>query len=75
MPAHLAHGRAARRRLGAGRGDRARDPAGRDLVDGHPLHEATWELLLDRAGFVGVPRCPAATEQDRRIALAAAAPS
>jgi hypothetical protein len=40
-----------------------------DLVDGRPLHEATWELVLDRAGFVEVAPLPEGTGQDRRIAL------
>ena len=31
-----------------------RDAAARDLVDGVPLHESTWVLLLERAGFVEV---------------------
>ena len=30
----------------------AREAAAQDLVEGHPLHAATWALLLDRAGFV-----------------------
>jgi hypothetical protein len=52
-----------------------RDAAARDLVDGVPLHEATWELLLERAGFVEVAPLPDATGQDRRTALSAVAPS
>jgi hypothetical protein len=53
----------------------SRDAPARDLIDGHPLHEATWELLLDRAGFVEVAPLPDGTGQDRRIALSAVAPS
>ena len=53
----------------------SRDAPARDLIDGHPLHEATWELVLDRAGFVEVAPLPDGTGQDRRIALAAVAPS
>jgi hypothetical protein len=53
----------------------ARDAAAQDLVDGVPLHEATWELLLERAGFVEVAPLPDGTGQDRRIALSAAVPS
>ena len=53
----------------------SRDAPARDLIDGHPLHEATWELVLDRAGFVEVGPLPDGTGQDRRIALSAVAPS
>ena len=53
----------------------ARDTSAQDLVDGRPLHEATWELLLRRAGFVEVAPLPDGTGQDRRIAVSAAAPS
>jgi len=53
----------------------SRDAAARDLVEGRPLHEATWELLLQRAGFVEVAPLPDGTGEDRRIALAAVAPS
>jgi hypothetical protein len=52
-----------------------RDAAARDLVDGVPLHEATWALLLERAGFVEVGLLPDGTGQDRRTALSAVAPS
>ncbi len=52
-----------------------RDASAQDLVDGRPLHEATWELLLRRAGFVEVAPLPDGTGQDRRIAVSAAAPS
>lgn len=53
----------------------ARDEAARDLIDGVPLHQATWELVLARAGFVEVAPHPDWTRQDGRIALSAAAPS
>ncbi len=53
----------------------ARQSAARDLVDGRPLHEATWELVLDRAGFVEVAPLPDGTGQDPRIALSATAPT
>ena len=53
----------------------SRDAPARDLIDGRPLHEATWELLLDRAGFVEVAPLPDGTGLDRRIAVSAAAPS
>jgi hypothetical protein len=52
-----------------------REPAATDLIEGRPLHAVTWELLLDRAGFVDVAPMPAADQQDRRVAVAAAAPS
>jgi hypothetical protein len=53
----------------------SRDAPARDLIDGHPLHEATWELVLDRVGFVQVAPLPDGTGPDRRIALSAVAPS
>jgi len=53
----------------------SRDVAAQDLVSGRPLHEATWELLLQRAGFTEVAPLPDGTGQDRRIALSAVAPS
>jgi hypothetical protein len=46
-----------------------------DLVQGHSLHEATWELLLDRAGFVEVAPLGVAAGNDHRFALAAVTPS
>ncbi len=45
-----------------------------DLVVGHPLHAATWELLLSRAGFADVASLPGAETQDHRFALTAAVP-
>jgi hypothetical protein len=53
----------------------ARDVPAQDLVDGRPLHQATWELLLQRAGFVEVAPLPDVTGRDGRIALSAVAPS
>jgi hypothetical protein len=53
----------------------ARDAPARDVVDGRPLHTATWELLLQRAGFVEVAPLPDGTGQDRRTALSAVTPS
>jgi len=47
----------------------------RDLTQGRPLHEATWELLLDRTGFVEVAPLPAGTGADGRFAVSAATPS
>ena len=52
-----------------------RDPAALDLVDGRPLHAATWELLLGRAGFVEVTPLAASDGEDGRFALVAATPS
>ena len=49
-------------------------PAG-DLLDGHSVHAETWELLLGRVGFVDVAHLTAGAGQDRRFALAAAAPA
>jgi hypothetical protein len=46
-----------------------------DLLEGRPLHEATWELLLERAGFVEVAPLPAGVTHDGRFALAAVTPS
>ena len=59
----------------AGAGE-TREPAARDLIDGRPLHAATWELLLGavrvrRGGTAATPP----TVQDRRVALTAATPS
>ena len=56
---------AARHRVRAGGRRRRRDPAALDLVDGRPLHAATWELLLGRAGFVEVAPL-AASDGERR---------
>jgi hypothetical protein len=52
----------------------AREATAQDLVAGRPLHEATWELLLQRAGFVEVAPLPAGAQGDGRIALSAVAP-
>jgi len=52
-----------------------REPPVCDLVDGRPLHAVTWELLLDRAGFVEVAPLAGAEVQDRRFALTAATPA
>ena len=53
----------------------ARAPVALDLVDGRPMHVATWELLLGRAGFVDVSPLAAVGEQDGRFALVATTPS
>ncbi len=52
-----------------------REPAATDLIDGRPLHEATWELLLDRAGFVEVAPLLGDESLERRLALSACTPS
>ena len=57
-----------------GAGD-TREPPALDLIDGRPLHAATWELLLERSGFVEVAPLNAAEVQDHRFALTAATPS
>jgi hypothetical protein len=46
----------------------------RDLVAGRPLHESTWEVLLDRAGFVEVAPLAHTAGGDGRFALCATAP-
>ncbi len=51
----------------------ARDAVAQDLIAGRPLHEATWELLLRRSGFVEVAPMPE-DAPDHRIVLSAVAP-
>ena len=51
------------------------EASARDLTQGRPLHEATWELLLDRAGFIEVAPLLDGTAGDGRFALSAATPS
>jgi len=52
------------------------EPAATELVSGRPLHEATWELLLERAGFVEVaPLHAGPGVADGRFALSATTPS
>lgn len=53
----------------------ARAAPAQDLVDGRPLHQATWELLLQRAGFIDVAPLPDGHGPDGRLALSAVAPS
>ena len=53
----------------------AREPVALDLIDGRPMHAATWELLLGRTGFVDVSPLPSVGEQDGRFALVATTPS
>ncbi len=60
----------------AGSGE-AWEPTASDLLAGRPLHGATWEVLLERAGFTSVAplRGPIDLGNDTRLAVAAAAPS
>ena len=51
-----------------------RDAVAEDLVAGRPLHEATWELVLQRSGYVEVAPMPE-DAPDNRIVLSAVAPS
>jgi hypothetical protein len=51
-----------------------REAPARDLVAGRPLHEATWELLLHRAGFFEVAPLADASSGDTRVVVAAIAP-
>ncbi len=55
----------------------SREAPAADLVSGHPLHEATWELLLDRAGFAEVAPLTgdAGDAGDGRFAVTAVTPS
>jgi hypothetical protein len=52
---------------------RDRSSAGRDLSEGRSLSVDAWEVLLERAGFVG--DAPLVVAGDRRRILTAAAPS
>ncbi len=53
------------------------EPEASELLAGRPLHDTTWEVLLQRAGFRAVERLdgPIDVGADGRVALAAAAPS
>ena len=58
--------------VGAGE---SREPPAADLVDGRPLRPAaTWELLLERSGFVEVAPLDGAAVQDHRLALTSVPP-
>ena len=46
-----------------------------DVVPGTPLHAATWQLLLERAGLVRVEPLAAAGTDDGRFAVSSAMPS
>lgn len=53
----------------------ANAPTSQDMVDRAALHLETWELLLDRSGFVGVSPLPADTGGDERFGVSAHAPA
>jgi len=46
-----------------------------DLIDGRPLHAETWEVLLDRAGFVDIAPLPPNGAADRRFVVVASTPA
>jgi hypothetical protein len=50
-------------------------PTSHDMVDRAALHLETWELLLDRSGFVDVAPLPAGTGGDDRFAVSATTPA
>ncbi len=50
-------------------------PTSHDMVDRAALHLETWELLLDRSGFVDVTPLPVATGSDERFGVSAATPA
>jgi Methionine biosynthesis protein MetW len=52
-----------------------RGASAQDLIDGRPLHLATWELLLERTGFAEVAPLADGTGTDGRLALSAVLPS
>jgi hypothetical protein len=47
-------------------------PTAHDMVDRAALHLETWELLLNRSGFVDVTPLPAGTGGDERFGVSAA---
>jgi hypothetical protein len=53
----------------------SREALAADLVSGRPLHLATWELLLDRAGFAEVAPLSGDAAPDGRFAVTAVTPS
>jgi hypothetical protein len=53
----------------------SRDRSSRDLVPGRPLGTETWELLLERAGFVEIEPMPTAEGHDGRRIITASVPS
>jgi hypothetical protein len=51
------------------------EPLSRDMVDRAALHLETWELLLERSGFVDLTTLPAGTGGDERFCVSAATPT
>ncbi|HEX3795312.1 MAG TPA: hypothetical protein VHV57_12510 [Acidimicrobiales bacterium] len=47
----------------------------RELLQPHSLHEATWEVLLDRAGFVAVAPLLGPHDEHSRFAVVASTPT
>jgi hypothetical protein len=50
-------------------------PEALDIVDGRPLHARTWEILLERAGFVDIVPLRPDGADDGRFALCASTPA
>jgi hypothetical protein len=50
-------------------------PTSQDMVDRAALHLETWELLLDRSGFVDLTPLPDGTGGDERFGIAASTPA
>ena len=50
-------------------------PTSHDMVDRAALHLETWELLLDRSGFVEMTALPAGTGGDERFCVSATTPT
>jgi hypothetical protein len=50
-------------------------PTSQDMVDRAALHLETWELLLDRSGFVDVTALPDGTGSDQRVGISALVPA
>jgi hypothetical protein len=50
-------------------------PTSHDMVDGAALHLETWELLLDRSGFIDVTPFPVGTGGDERFGISATSPT
>ncbi len=46
-----------------------------DLIDGRPLHAQTWQVLLERAGFVDVAPLRGKADGDARFAVSASTPT
>ena len=53
------------------------DPPASEILAGRPLHVATWEMLMERAGFAAISPLsePAGAGRDWRMVLAATAPA